>query len=195
MMGKIGVGKNYIAEKILLPALSKSNPKPTLILGLADHFKITAVSFNNMEYDKVFHQKDSSSRLKLQAIGTEMGRDKYGDDIWINVLYNWIKLHNERGIERFIIIDCRFKNETEFFKKINAYIIKIIAPDRNYQKLIQESNGDLNVLTNLSTHSSEIYIDQFTEYDLLINNQINQSDNISNDINNFILNVFIKSPN
>ena len=37
-------------------------------------------------FDKVFIKKDTTTRKKLQELGTEMGRNKYGDDIWIDIM-------------------------------------------------------------------------------------------------------------
>ena len=86
-------------------------------MAFADHFKIDAINKQNLQYDKVFGEKDNETRKQLQYMGTENGRDKYGQDIWINTLDTWMKLYHERGIERFIITDLRFKNEYEYLKK------------------------------------------------------------------------------
>ena len=124
-MGNIGEGKNYIAEQVFLPKLQEQDNQPTLVMAFADHFKIAAVSYNNLDYDKVFINKDTQTRQKLQQLGTEQGRNKYGEDIWIKIVYNWIKLYASRGIRRFIITDVRFENEVNFIKSINGTIIKI----------------------------------------------------------------------
>jgi len=171
-MGNIGTGKNYIAENIFLPKINKKLNKPTLVMAFADHFKINSIWFSNLEFDKVFIKKDTETRKKLQELGTEMGRNKFGENIWIDIVYNWMKVYSSRGIKRFIITDVRFKNEVKFIKELNGVIIKIDAPDRNLNKLIQESNGDIEILKLLSNHSSETYIKNFTDFDFIINNTI-----------------------
>jgi CO dehydrogenase nickel-insertion accessory protein CooC1 len=105
LLGHQGVGKNYIAEKILPKLLPNKN---TVVLAFADHFKIDCISKYGAEYDKVYGEKDFKTRKLLQKVGTEEGRNKYGDDIWIKTLDNWIKTLNSRGVERFIISDVRF---------------------------------------------------------------------------------------
>ena len=125
-IGNMGCGKNYIAEKVFLPKLK---PKPTLVMAFADHFKVTAICFENLDYNKVFGEKDEHTRKKLQLLGTELGRDKYGNDIWLKVLYNWMKVYNERGIERFIITDVRFENETYMIKTLGGEIWRIQRPE------------------------------------------------------------------
>lgn len=182
-IGNMGSGKNFIAEKIFIPKLK---PKQTLVMAFADHFKITAICFENLEYSKVYGEKDEYTRKQLQKLGTELGRDKYGDDIWLKVIYNWIKVYHERGIERFIITDVRFENEVNFIKSLGGKIIKIEASDRNMDRLIKESNGDYEKIKELSNHRSETYIKEFKEYDYLVNNNKENQNNIENDINNII---------
>jgi hypothetical protein len=178
-IGNMGCGKNYIAEKVFLPKLK---PKSTLVMAFADHFKITAICFQKLEYTKVFGEKDEYTRKQLQQLGTELGRDNYGDDIWLNVLYNWMRVYNERGIERFIITDVRFENEVNFIKSLNGKVIKIEAPDRNLDRLMKESNGDQNKLLELANHRSETYIKEFKEYDYLIDNTKYNMKNIDKEI-------------
>lgn len=183
-MGNMGCGKNYIAEKVFLPNLSN---KPTLVMALADHFKVHAIIFENLPYAKVFGEKDESTRKRLQELGTEIGRDKFGDDIWIKTLAIWMHIYQERGIKRFLITDIRFQNEAEFIKKIGGNIIKIDAPDRNLERLTQETGGDIEKIKKLSNHSSETFIDTYTDYDYLLDNSKNNK-NILEDVKKIINN-------
>ena len=89
LLGHQGVGKNYIAEKVLPKILPKKN---YIVLAFADHFKVDCICKHNMEFNKIFGKKDFETRKKLQIIGTEEGRDKYGYDIWIRVLETWMKI-------------------------------------------------------------------------------------------------------
>ena len=68
LLGHQGVGKNYIAEKILPFILEE---KPTIVLAFADHFKIDCICKHGIEYDKVFGKKDYKTRKILQRVGTE----------------------------------------------------------------------------------------------------------------------------
>ena len=74
-------------------------------------------------------KKDTITRKKLQEIGTEMGRNKYGDNIWIDIVYNWMKVYSSRGIKRFIITDVRFENETYMIKTLGGEIWRIQRPE------------------------------------------------------------------
>lgn len=160
--GNLKTGKNYVAEKLFIPLLPFKN---TLVMGFADHFKIDAINKGNLKYEKVFGEKDDETRKQLQLMGTENGRDKYGQDIWINIVDTWMKIYNERGVERFIITDLRFKNEYEYLKSKNAKIIKIKAPNRQKENL---KGQDLQVLN----HRSETELNDI-EFDYIINNDYN----------------------
>jgi len=181
-MGNLGEGKNYIAEEIFVNKIKEYNDKSTLIMAFADHLKINGICFNNLEYDKVFIKKDTETRKKLQEIGTELGRDKYGKDIWIKIVYNWIKLYVSRGIKRFIITDVRFENEVQFIKHMKGVIIRIYAPDRNMIKLQQESNNDINIINKLANHPSEIFVKNYKSYDYLIDNRISEENTVNKQI-------------
>ena len=177
LLGHQGVGKNYISEKILPTILSKKN---YVVLAFADHFKINCISKHNADYNKVFGEKDFETRRLLQLCGTEEGRNKYGFDIWVKTMLNWVKVLSSRGVERFIISDVRFENEIEWIKSLGGIIIKIEAPERYKQRLINETNGDEEKMKEIMNHYSEINIDIIKNYDILIHNDFNN--NINNEL-------------
>ena len=180
--GNLKTGKNHVAEKILLPLLPIKN---TLVMGFADHFKVDSINKGNLVHDKVFGEKDEETRKKLQLIGTENGRDKYGQDIWINTLDTWMHVYNERGVERFIITDVRFKNEYEYLKSKNAIIIKIEAPNRQKENL-SSSTSEKNL--DILNHRSETELNDI-KFEYIINNDYN--DKIINDIKEILTNKWI----
>ena len=174
LTGGCKTGKDYIAN-LLLSLLPSKN---TLIIAFADHFKVDSITKNNLNYDKVFGEKDEETRKKLQLIGTENGRDKFGQDIWINIIFTWMKVYNERGIKRFIITDLRFKNELEFVKNLNGKVIKVNAPLRQKNNLKNQSLSILN-------HRSETELLNYN-FDNIINNDYN--DNILKDLQDILSN-------
>lgn len=181
--GKMGSGKDYIANNIFLPKLPK---KKTSLLAFADHLKIDVASKYSLKLEKLYNDKDSYTRTLLQHMGTEEGRDKYGKYIWINALGNWIKLLNQRGIERFIITDCRFINEINWIINNGGRIINIHAPDRNFNRLLNDANNDFEILQQLKSHISETEQDNMI-FDNIINNTIDNADYINADVNDLII--------
>ena len=183
LLGHQGVGKNYIAEKIIQIDTSK----PTLIVAFADHFKIDCVAKHGLKYEKVFHKKDEETRHRLQQIGTEEGRDVYGENIWVNVLDNWMRTFYERGIKRFIIADVRFQNEVDWIKSLNGIVIKVVAPTRYRMRLEQEiPNQNEGKIKEMMNHRSEAGIDKIETYDFEFHNDI--GDDFENEISKLLNN-------
>ncbi len=183
--GKIGVGKNFVIEKVFLPMLSV---KQTVVLAFADHFKVDVVAKDKIPYENAFHDKTEDSRVKLQHRGTEEGRYIYGENIWVDVIDAWVQTHYERGIRRIVITDVRFLNEIEYIKKMGGTIIRINAEDRNNTKLLQESMGDMSVYNKLKTHISETGLDNYTDFDYVIDNNITNL-NFFNDVRDIVVDI------
>jgi hypothetical protein len=156
LIGHQGVGKNYIAEKVLPNILPQEN---TVVLAFADHFKIDCITKYNADYDKVYGTKDFHTRKLLQTTGTENGRDKFGADIWIRTVENWIKVLHSRGVNSFIICDVRFENEAQWILDQKGTLIKIDAPQRYDARLQQETGHNIEKINEIKNHPSEKYID------------------------------------
>ncbi len=172
LLGYQGVGKNYIAENILNEILPKEN---TLIMAFADHFKIDCINKHNVEFNKIYLNKDIESRKLLQRVGTEEGRDVYGDDIWVNVLESWMRVYNNRGIKRFIICDVRFQNEVNWIKKIGGIVIKINANDRRRTKLLEETSNNEEKVKEICDHRTESELENVKGYDYEVNNSVGKN--------------------
>ena len=174
LSGKMGVGKDYIAQNIILPYLEKRNIK-TLIIAFADQIKVNTSVKNNISLSKMYDTKNEDIRKLLQKEGTENGRDKYGNNIWIDFVDKWTDVYSKKGIQAFIITDCRFKNEVDYIKKNNGVILRIEAPLRNKERIYKEKNS-----LEIQKHISEIDLDDY-KFDNIINN-----DYISNEDNELI---------
>lgn len=59
-------------------------------------------------------------RRLLQIYGTQIGRDKFGENIWIDLAFRKIQ-----SLENAVISDSRFPNEIEAVKDFGGYLIKI----------------------------------------------------------------------
>lgn len=72
-------------------------------------------------YDK---SKDNPQvRRFLQRLGTEAGRNVWGDDFWTNVVRDKI-IHDGR-FDRWVITDTRFRNEAECVKDMQGFVVRI----------------------------------------------------------------------
>jgi hypothetical protein len=69
--------------------------------------------------------KSVTPRYILQLMGTEAGRDVFGEDIWVSTLERRI-----RGIENVVISDVRFPNEIDFIKRKDGIVTRVVrGPD------------------------------------------------------------------
>ncbi len=136
-------------------------------------------------------KKTPEIRRMLQKKGTEEGRDKYGEDIWIKTLNCWIELAEMRNeVDVILVGDCRFKNEAEWLSKKGALLVRLYAPDRNEIKLKEESNGCPNMYDKIKNHSSETDMDDFEiDEKRIIDNTISNSDNAKEKMTK-LLNLF-----
>jgi hypothetical protein len=149
LSGKAGSGKDYIAREVLQPL--GFSP-----VALADQLKTTAIGRGLASYNEVYHTKPPHVRETLQQLGTELGRNVYGEDVWVRSLSAWMQIFYERwGIDRFVITDVRFPNEIKFLHTLGAVVYRIQAPAR------ADNNG---LSPELRTHISEIALDR--EHDL-----------------------------
>jgi hypothetical protein len=169
--GKMGCGKDYICNNVIVPLL-KTNGKNFLQVSFADQIKVNVMTKQNIKFEDVYVSKTNDTRRLLQMEGTENGRNVLGKDIWIKYFANWISVYKSRGVDTFICTDVRFQNELDYIKGFGGIVIKIDAPTRNLNRLIQESNGNETTLQSLRSHPSECDLDDIPNdyYDLVIKN-------------------------
>ena len=146
LSGAAGSGKDYVA-KILCNAYNFHN------WSLAWHFKTEAVTQGIGSHDEVFHTKPTSIRNVLQIMGTELGRDRFGEDWWTNMALNWIRLlHEQWGYICWVIPDVRFPNELEGIRKSGGKIYRVISDVQN--RSLTEKAKEHASETSLSDDSS-----------------------------------------
>ena len=146
LIGNLGCGKDYITDNYILPYYGY---KKTHIISIADALKVNLMVFYNIKFDLLYKKKTKGIRHLMQQYGTEQMRKKYGDDFWIKNLDAWIKINQLRGKDIIIIPDIRFQNEIDYVKNNGGYILKINAPDRSFDKILDEK------LKEEINHSSE----------------------------------------
>ena len=145
--GKMGTGKDYIAENYIMPYIENKLKEKCLILSFADMLKINLMVRHDIKLNELYGgRKTQEIRKLLQIEGTEKGRNIYGEDIWVRYLEAWYELHKSRGIKYIIIPDVRFKNEYDFIKKNNGIVFRINAPNRNEKRLREEGNEYYNII-------------------------------------------------
>jgi len=184
LSGKLGSGKNYIAEKVIAPHFKdKYN---ILIIGFGDQVKNELYARDTkLTYNLLHDNKTFESRKKLQEYATENGRDKYNQDMWVRGLDIQIQTFCKRSPKECLIIICdvRFINEAEYIKNNNGLLFRIEAEQRTNIRYMKESNEDQEKYNKICSHISETNLDNYI-FDYIINN-----DNILD--TNFLNNIYI----
>ena len=168
--GKMGCGKNYLAEKILYPYFKQKYN--ILIIGFGDLMKDELYARDKtLIYDELYDHKTFETRQKLQQYGTENGRDKYHEDIWVRGLDIQVETFSRRCGQNALIIICdiRFPNEYEYVKSKGGKNIRIEAPNRSIDRYFKEAVGNENKLEIIKNHRSEISLDNHI-FDYIIKN-------------------------
>lgn len=88
-------------------------------LSLADYFKIPLVAAGSITREEAFTSAPRSAlaRGMMQAAGTELGRDIYGDDHWIRHLKAHLFRLASAGVKCAVVDDVRFLNEGEAIRR------------------------------------------------------------------------------
>ena len=155
LSGTAGSGKDYVARNYFIDHYGFYN------ISLAWHFKVQCISHGAATYEEVFDTKPPRVRRLLQILGTEQGREVWGEDIWVNTMFTWMMLfHKDWGIDSFVIPDVRFPNELRAIQKLGGKVYRVVS-DREGIHLTEEAKQ----------HASENSLtDDMDIYDGFINN-------------------------
>lgn len=145
LAGKAGSGKDYVY-------LNHLKPMGFSQVSLAWHFKADLIGKGAITFEEAFVTKPPKIRTLLQHVGTELGRNVYGEKVWCDTLVAWMDIFNFHwGVERFVIPDVRFINEMNFIQQdLGGKVIRIVAPERS---------GDTTLDDTQRAHPSEAEMD------------------------------------
>jgi len=158
--GRIGSGKDTVAEIIqsispyhnweVKKFAGKLKEIAELLTG------VPKINFEDQEFKKqtMSDQWGMTYRDFLQKLGTEAMRNGLHENVWVNALFSDYTPF-ESQLPNWIITDTRFPNELQAAKLHKAITIKVI----------RDSGNTIGTL-----HSSETALDDFTEWDYIIDN-------------------------
>lgn len=94
-------------------------------------------------------------RVVLQYVGTELFRSQIstilpdvGENIWIKSMSKKVSELVKSGVDKIIITDVRFFNESEFIKNLGGTMVKIVR-----------TGADLSKDMHVSENMSDLFID------------------------------------
>ena len=128
-------------------------------VGFADAVKHEVSEATGFRMDFIEeHKKDF--RLLLQVWGTEFRRNLCGNEYWIEKMAEVLKA-SKNHYDYIFITDVRFYNECAFIKEQGGSIVRV----QRRLDVVQPSDE-----SDYDNHSSEINLDDYPEYDYVLNN-------------------------
>ena len=159
--GKKGSGKDTFAQ-FLKEGLEKQLGKTVKVDSFAANLKQCCAILSGQSSCVFYNQNLKDKKANFLSLTNRELMQKFGDltrsldkDIWVKSLFN---KYLDNPPEYLIVSDVRFKNEAEHIKKLDGILIRIES-DR-----VKEDN-----------HISEIELDNYSKFDLLIENNIDTS--------------------
>jgi len=161
--GKIGSGKDTIAD-IIIQHTPYHDWKIKKFAGkLKDIAEILSgvpkINFEDQEFKKqdMGPEWGMTYRDLLQKLGTEAMRNGLHENVWVNALFAdyHFNIEKDEQMPNWLITDCRFPNELEAVKTHKGITIKVIRDSGN---------------TIGTTHASETALDDYTEWDYVVDN-------------------------
>ena len=125
-------------------------------------FGLTEAQLYGKESDKerIDFRWNLSPREILQKVGTDMFRNNFGKDFWVQLAISKIKELQHKGID-VVVPDCRFPNELKTMKESGATTVRLIRSD----------------YSSVDFHESEIALDN-TSFDYDITATTGQLENV-----------------
>ena len=161
--GKIGSGKDTIADIIMQYTpyhdweIKKFAGKLKVIAEILSG--VPKINFEDQEFKKqdMGLEWGMTYRDLLQRLGTEAMRNGLHENVWVNALFAdyHFNIEEDEQMPNWLITDCRFPNELEAVKAHKGITIKVIRDSGN---------------TIGTTHASETALDDYTEWDYVVDN-------------------------
>ena len=100
-------------------------------------------------------KEEPEVRRTLQYLGTEMGRNMFGENFWVDLTFDAIDADVSLGPDaRVVITDVRFPNEARTVRDKGGHVIRVTRP---------------NLTTVTDLHISETALDDYTFDATLLN--------------------------
>ena len=188
LLGNIGSGKNtvaqYLATKGCIPT-SFAGPlkdlcasifgwERELLEGETEESRQFSESVD-LYWSKQLSIPEFTPRLALQLIGTDVMRNHFHENIWINSLeYRVKKLHHKN--QCVVISDCRFRNEVDLIKKVGGTIILVQRAEKPewFEIALRANQGDAVAKHIMNRDFKDVHSSEWdwigSEIDFTINN-------------------------
>jgi hypothetical protein len=145
LIEKYGFTRVAFADPIR-EALYKLNPK----VRISDAAGVSvAHAVDNMGWEEV-KKLSSDTRELLQRFGTEVGREMFGENFWVEKA-----IEKARGYDKVVFTDVRYPNELEAILRASGTVWRVIKSD----------------VKAVNLHQSETALDHYQFPYLILNNK------------------------
>lgn len=186
--GMQGAGKSALQKETVRVAKEYGFDEAH-VLNFADKlYKIQYGVLDEMEAEGYYlPNKARKHGPLLQFIGTDFGRETYGDDVWVDILKKKIaKIEKENVSNKKILIvigDCRFENEFDSIP--SAYRVRLLCPRK-------ERKARCDQWRKKEKHPSEIglsYYSYFGKFDKYFNTSAKNGTSIEDCVKTVMLEI------
>ena len=182
ILGLIGSGKNTAAEEFIKIGYEKDSFAATLkdvcsamfgwrrdlLEGITDESRafreapdmfwndrLGAETLAKFNVGPSYENKYFTPRIALQLLGTNVLRDQFHNDIWINTVEHRLQQDPSKNI---VISDCRFKNEIALIREHGGILIRVDrGPNPDWHEHAVRYNKDVN---NFDAEMEGLYQDK-----------------------------------
>lgn len=154
--GKAGSGKDWLGREVL-------RPRGYAQFSLSWHMKVVGVAAG-WKYEAMFGaHKSEAAREYLQKGGTEQGREKHGENWWIDMADAWLRTLEEGGwpVDKVYVPDVRFRNEAEWVRAKGGLLVRMVHGAGRPYPLSGTAGAD---------HRSETDLDDWEDWDAVVVN-------------------------
>jgi len=147
-----------------------------LAAGLLDDWNVGRIAFADAvkhEVSKItgyrvdfIEENKKLFRPLLQVWGTDFRRQFNGVNYWIEKMSEAIE-DAGKHYDLLFITDIRFRNEADYVKEQGGKLVRIERRTQSYENIQDAVHDD---------HSSEIAMNDYSEYDYVLNNDGTESD-------------------
>jgi len=109
----------------------------------------------------------------MQFFGTEAMRNNIHRDVWVIALKQAIQHGEYDGYDVGLLTDCRFINELQFVRDLGGLCVQVIR------------TGEESTLTQSVSHVSELEWQEWKNWDVIVENNIDKTLSAAVSLNNF----------
>lgn len=127
--GQAGCGKSTISDHLVATrgyqVRSFAEPIRQMLIAMGVDPKYFTRALKGVPIPEFGHK---SARYLMQTLGTEWGREKVRDSLWLDIMYRSSGFQSYLSGGNLVIDDLRFLNEFEFLAGNKALMVKIVRP-------------------------------------------------------------------